>query len=49
VTLESPYQLLDFDSLAEFVDGFKINIDVRTEHLPPDAFKRNAVDCRQRV
>ena len=49
VTLKSLYQFLNFDSLAEFVDCFEVDINVRTEHLALDAFERNAVDRGQRV
>ena len=49
VTLKSLYQFLNFDSLAEFVDSFKVDINVRAEHLALDAFERNAVDRGQRV
>ena len=49
VTLKSGYQFLNVDSLAEFVDCFKIYFNVRAEHLALDAFERNAVDCGQRI
>ncbi len=44
VTFESLYQFLNFNSLAEFIDCFKVDTNVGAKHLALDARERNAVD-----